>query len=329
MARWSWILAVPVLMLCFPLVSAGQGFSFLQPWGIANIGNVQVSVSAQLGFQQMGVNINLPVPNSGLVGAALFTGSTLDFRLLDSGVWTGGISVEARRNGLSVFASAEGNAPKNARASAPSDPFYLSGQCEWRGSKLEWWALGAGGAFTVRRNLDVVGGFKVEHISLTLADPVDPWGTLRLFQATYGDRYSGDLRTKLWIPYFGIQIDGLNYRAKLLFSPVAWTDVEIPLRYLLVGSSAIGFEDAKYSFKPNGLWVEADLKYGMRILDGVGCNLWFKGSWLHVRGVGTEGYEYDVTVSGTPVFHYTESGSADGSLSSYVLAAGISGTLNF
>jgi hypothetical protein len=279
----------------------------------------------------MGVNLNLPVPFSNVLGLELYSTSTLDFKLQDAGVWTGGIFVDARRNGISAFLSAEGNARKNVRVNTSSDPFWAGFfPVEWRGSNLEWWAIGGGGAVYLRDNLAVVGGMKIDHLSLRLADPIDPRGFIRGFQATYGDRYSGDFRTKLWIPYFGIQVDGSYYRGKLLFSPVAWADVRVPFRYLYIDTPFIGFEDAQYRFKPDGLWLAGDLEYEIRVQSNLGCNIWFKGSWLQIRGRGTEGYQLDAVNAGVPLQNLlTDSGSANGSYSSYILAVGVCGTWTF
>ncbi len=204
---------------------------------------------------------------------------------------------------------------------------------EWRGSGLEWWAIGGGGAVNLRRNVAVVGGMKIEHLSLKLEDPVDPLGNFQRLRTTYGDRCSGDFLTKLWIPYLGIQFDGLNYRGKLLFSPVAWADVKIPFRFLYLffahGSSFIGVEDAQYDFKPNGLWLEGDLQYDMRVHGNLGCNLWLKGSWLQIRGRGREGYESNGVDHGVPEAPIYDSSSADGSYSTHILAGGLCATWTF
>ena len=283
----------------------------------------------------MGVALNLPVPYSE-IGWMLATTSSLDLKLQDADVWTGGIRVDARGDRFSAFLTAEGNAHTNVRVDTSSEPFeagYLP--VEWRGSNLEWWAIEGGGGVRIRGNLSVVGGMKLEHLSLKLADPVDPLGEIRFYQAYYGDRYSGDFRTKLWIPYLGIQIEGLSYGAKLLFSPVSWADVRIPFRYLYVDVPhnpyfGVTFEDAQYRFKPNGLWLAGDLHYELRVRDALRCNIWFKGSWMKIRGQGTEGYRYDELFFGIP-FHnvFNDSGSAHGSYTSSVLAVGLSGTLTF
>ncbi len=113
MGRLRLRLAVLAAMLCLPAIAAGQWLPTSEPLGGANYGTIQVSTSAGFGFQHMGVNLNLPMPR----GArnpyrAFWSTSALDLELQDAGVWTGGIFVDARRNALSIFLTAEGNAPR-------------------------------------------------------------------------------------------------------------------------------------------------------------------------------------------------------------------------
>jgi len=332
MGRLRLGIAALIVVLCLPALSSGQWLPTSQSLGAVDFGNIQVSTSARFGYQHMGVNLNLPVPFSAFLGPALFTTSSLDLKLLDGNMWTGGIFVNAQGNRFSAFMSVEANARKNSRLKTSSEPFFGGWlPVEWNGTGLEWWAIGGGGSLNLRRYFAIVGGMRIEHLSLNLADPVDPIGAIQFLRTTFGNRYSSDLRTKLWIPYFGIQVDGLNYRGKLLFSPVAWADVIVPFRYIISAPLVFGtsVEEARYRFKPNGLWLAADLQYEMQPLSNLGCSLWFKGSWLQTKGTGREGYR----LAGESVFNvpfsFTDSGSADGRYTTYILAIGVCGTLTF
>lgn len=103
-----------LLALCVPTIGSAQGLPSLQSIGDLNLGAVQVTPSVKAGYQQMGLNINLPIPSSGLIGFELFTASGLDFKLQDAGVWVGGVRVDARLGRWSVFGTAEGNANKSS-----------------------------------------------------------------------------------------------------------------------------------------------------------------------------------------------------------------------
>jgi hypothetical protein len=314
-----------------PHVASAQGFfdgSFLSS-DFFNVGSIRVTPSVKVGYQRMGVNINLPVPFSFQGGLALATASELDFILKDAGVWIGGVRVDARRNGCSLFLTAEGNAIKSARVLTPSEPFFAGGfgPVDWRGSKLEWWSVGGGGAVDICGGVAVLGGVRAEQLSLGLGDPVDPLGVLQFFQAQFGDRYSSDLLTKLSIPYFGLRLEGLNFSSTLIFSPYTWANVKIPFRYLYVipADLVYDFEEAQYGFKRGGIFLEGTFDYSVQATANAACTLWFKGNWCHIRGRGSEDYQQDVTQFGVPVFSFSDSAdSANGTFGSYVLAGGLS-----
>jgi len=274
----------------------------------------------------MAVNINLPVPSSNDFGIELLTASGLDFKLQDAGVWIGGVRVDARRGGASLFVTAEGNASRSVRASTPSDPFW-GGQnpVDWRGAALQWWSVGAGGGAEIGNGAAVVGGFRAEHFSLRLTDPEDRPGVINFFESTYGDRYSADLLTKLYVPYVGLRFEGLNFTGSILFSPYTWANVKIPFRYFYVGIPGVvyGFEDARYTFRRGGVLLEGNLDCRVQASANTNCTVWFKGNWCQNRSNGREDYTAVVTALGVTVFSDSNSGSALGCFTSYVLAGGL------
>jgi hypothetical protein len=321
------LVATLLLVLCVPIIGTAQAPISLESIDDLNLGAVRVTPSVKAVYQQMGVNINLPVPFSGIAGFELFSSSGLDFKLQDAGVWVGGVRVDARLGRWSVFATAEGNATKSVRVSTPSDPFWGGiYPVNWRGSNLEWWSVGGGGAINIKSDFAVVGGFKAEHLSLGLADPVDPTGIIRQFQATFGDLYTSDFLTKLYVPYFGFSLGGPNYTGTLIFSPYTWADVKIPFRYLFLSAPQLlaGFEEARYAFQRGGILLEGSFDYRVQASANAFCALWFKGSCCQIRGRGYEYYQSIGTVAGNPNFSFSNSGSADGSFGQYVLAGGIS-----
>jgi hypothetical protein len=301
-----------------PFIDAISGFS---------LGTVEIQPSVKVGYQDMAVNINLP-SFTGLEGNSLFAPSSLDFSLKDAGVWIGSVRVDLRRGAYSLFLSAEGNAGKAAHVFTPSEPYWAGfSQVEWRGSQLEWWSIGEGASVDIGMNAAAVGGFKAEHLSVRLEGPVDPTMAIQ-YEATLGDLYTGDLRTKLWVPYVGLRVDGLDSRATLIFSPYAWADVTIPFRYFFYGPPFypwFAFEDARYTFNPGGIFLEGNFDYLVRASESVSCTLWFKGSWCQIRGRGAEDYRLDVIdPAGFPLFSGGILQSLDGSFASYVLAGGLS-----
>jgi hypothetical protein len=169
-----------------------------------------------------------------------------------------------------------------------------------------------------------MGGFKVEHMSLCLSDAVDQGGVIQQFQALFGDRYSGDLRTKLLAPYLGLRLEGFNAKATLIFSPYTWANVSIPFRYLFVMPGVDrAYEDAQYTFKRGGILVEGTFDYHVQAYTNAGCGVWLKGTWCRIRGRGNEDYRADIT-GVAPFSLITDSQSAVGTYTSSVLAGGFS-----
>jgi hypothetical protein len=279
------------------------------------------------------MNFSLPVPFSGILGPALFTTSALDFKLLDGGLWIGEAQVSARRGAIFAFLGAEANAKKNVRVATPAEPFWAElFPVEWRGTRLEWWAIDGGGGLELCNAVSILGGFRAEHLSLGLADPIDPTGQIQFFQATFGDRYSGDVMSKLWIPYIGLQTRGQCWKGAVRFSAVVWTNLKVPFRYLLVDLPRpdLYFEEARYDFKRGGLWLDARFDYDVRVASSFTCGLWLTGSWLRIRGQGTEGYRLDTLIGGVPAAGVlTDSGSETGVYTSYTYGLGVRGELAF
>lgn len=334
MGRVRFGVAVLVVVACLPGLVAAQGFlPTFQGMGSFDLGSVQVSPSAKVGYQYMAVNFNVPVPYSGIWGPALVSTSELDFKLQDAGVWVGGLGVNARMNRFSAFLNAEANARKNVRVVTGQDPYWAGDfSVEWRGSRLEWWAIDGGGCIDLTANIGIVGGLRLEHMSLRLADPVDPLGWIRSDQAEYGDKYAGDLLSKVWLPYIGIRTSAPYFKGLLRFSPVAFSNAKIPLRYTYIEYlpwSWVIFEDAEYTFKRTGLWLEGSIDSAVQLSPNVRCSLWLKGSWLQIRGTGREGYDGIETVWGMVFDSYNDSGSAQGVYSSYTLAGGLRGEAAF
>lgn len=314
------------LVLCVPAICTAQGLFPFQNTGVFNVGNVQLVPSLKFGYQRMAMNMNVPVTFNVLVGNELYYSSGLDLKLQDAGVWTGGVRVDARRGKVSLFLTADGSATKSARVFTPSEPFWAGfWAVDWRGSRLQWWSVGGGGAVNFGNQMAILGGFRAEHLSLGLADPVDPTGTIRRFEAVFGDRYSADLLTKLWVPYLGLAAEGPNFKSTLVFSPYTWANVKIPFRYLFIFAPGhYGYENAEYTFKRGGIFLEGTFDYRFRASANASCTLWFKGDWCRIRGRGTEDYRIDNTIGGINVFSSTNTASADGSFGWYVLAGGLS-----
>ena len=324
MVRFSIRAVVLVAVLFCPVLVAAQGIPSFFANTPFSLDGVKCSVAAKAGYQQMAVNFNLPMPFTGLFGPALYASSTLDFKLQGAGVWIGGIEANAQRGPISAFLGVEANARKNVGVLTSSDPFW-SGEypVEWKGSQFQWWAID-GGAGLDTPALTIVGGLRVEHLSLKLEGPVDSDGLIQYYQATFGDRYRGDFLNILWLPYVGIRTQGHCWRGTLRLSPVAWTDLTIPARYFYVDSPALRFfEQARYTFKRNGIWLDGSVDYDVHTSSNCRCSFWFRANWLRIRGDGSEGYQLDGYFAGLTAQLLTDSNSGTGMYTSYNFGGGV------
>jgi hypothetical protein len=304
-----------VLVLCVPAVCTAQGLLPFQGMGVCNVGGVQVVPSLKVGYQNMVANMTLPVPLAPTVNLY-----PLDVKLQDANVWIGGVRVDARLGGVSLFLSGEGNASRSVSVSTPSVPSPAPATINWRGTRFQWWSVGGGGAFDICSNFAVVGGVKAEQWSLGLSDPEDQSGLLNQFLVNFlPSGYSADLLTRLWVPYFGLRVDGHNFTSTFIFSPYTWANVQIPLS-LFANIPVPEVGGWQYSFKRGGISFEGTLDYRVQASANAGCNLWFKGSWCSIRGSGSENFHGQID----NLLSFNNSAEASGTFTSYVLAGGLS-----
>ncbi|MFC1836877.1 hypothetical protein ACFL2Q_19485 [Thermodesulfobacteriota bacterium] len=237
-----------------------------------------------------------------------------------------------------AFCVAEGSARRSTTVRTSAEAFY-SGivPVHWEGSGLEWWSLEGGCAFPVADGAELVGGLRLEHLSLRLGDPVDPAnGLIVEFRDQYGDSYSMDLQTKTWIPYIGIRLNGSAFKACLIISPLTWANVRIPARYLYNDELSSGaaftiYEDARFSLNGGGVFLKGSIEYRAEIATGFDVSLWCGGSWFRINGKGTESYSSDLLVQTTGVASDVNdaSESAAGSFSSVKLGGGLTAAAEF
>jgi len=281
--------------------------------------SIQIQPELRIGYQVITANVNIPIPTGDFVSSPNYAiQSALDLQLCNSGGWVGVGSLNARKDRWSLFLLVEGMVPKRATVKTSSE-FFWAGlhPVWWSVPRLEWWAFDAGGSFNIVDGVSVVGGMRIERLSMGIGDPVDyvvP-GLQQVF--AIGERYSGDFMAKVRIPYLGLEINGFNYKGLLILGPAAWVDVNVPLRYLFVNLPDYIPMQAGYKLTKGGLYVQASLDYATKFWDDIDLGIWFKGSWLTVRGSGSE----DFTISGSS---FQESGTATGTYSSYSLGGGLS-----
>jgi hypothetical protein len=331
-------------------LSPAQGF---QPSGIIGPAGIGFRPFLQAGIQLLGFNFNLPA-----FAPLTADPAPLDLRIRNANLWTGAAGLEAYLpRGFSVFLQAQGNLPRNVTVLTGEQPFEVSfpegrQAVQWTGSRLEWWQIEGALSYRASSNLSFLAGLKRDHLSVRLNDPVDAAGNsvnygyavpdedLPGADIVYNQAASADLLTKIWIPYLGMQLDGANYRASLLFSPFATVSTRIPLRIfnfagLFVGpfplftSQAVGEWD--YRMSRPGCYLEGALEYNVNLNSAVSFQLWGRGTWLDIKGTGTLNDQDRGLFSflGIRQVSAAQADSALGHVSRTLLGAGLSATVSW
>jgi hypothetical protein len=313
------LLVMALTLMTGPAVA--QGVSFI------DFGGLRLTPTVRVGYQTMAANINIPIFFDQFV-TELANRGPLDIGLRDSGVWVGGIDLNAQAGRFAFLVSGEANVPKDIRLEAEQEPFYAGlSRVQWQGSRFEWYSLDGRASFEIRPEIWLAAGFKTQHWSVKLAGPSDPIGFIQFFQSFFGDNYTADLSANAWIPYLGVGFGGPNFKASLLVSPVPWVDAKVPFRYLFVqiphSPLALGYEDDRYRLTGPGVFLELAVDYDVDVRPGLKCSLWLKGDWLRIKGNGTQDYENRFAVAGVQTFQFFDSSSAFGNFSSYNFSGGL------
>jgi hypothetical protein len=287
------LIALVLCVFCLPMQLFAQGFP---SW---NLGNLAISPEVRVGFRSITANVNIPIPFD-FFGIVLANQSTLDLRVQNGTSWVGEIGLTASLNEYSAFLSAEATPTLNTvRVQTASEPFWAGGipglpnsSVEWQGSSLQWYRFDGGGAMRLGRDVSILAGFRNEQLTIRLSEPVDTDGTLQDFIHRFGDLYSADLQTTLWMPYIGAMLHGPCFRAKLIVTPYTWAQTKVPFRYLFVFVPGVsGSEDIRYTFNKGGFFMEGTVDYNFNLIPGVQCSLWGSAGGLWIRGNADESYE--------------------------------------
>ena len=265
--------------------------------GSFNIGAVKVFPSVRVGYQSIAMNINLPIPTQTIATTRLdVTG--LDLKLNDAQVWVGFLGLDTWFNpNFNLFLQLGGNAKRGITASTADIKVTTPGPnrnpSEWTGSNLQWWMIeGRVGYRFVRSGLFCIG-VKWDQLMTALTNPRDNQGALLATEPRLLD-FTGDIKIKGSMPYFGLVFGEPNYFASLLFSPIASCDVQIPfdlLSYPGAGpaTTAYRYEEARYTLNKRwGYFLEGNIEYNFNAMAGLNFGLWIKGTLLRVKGDGRE-----------------------------------------
>ncbi|MDA8307265.1 MAG: hypothetical protein M0Z81_10600 [Deltaproteobacteria bacterium] len=267
-----------------------------------SVGKYKLEARALMGYEHLNMDFNVASPLSRELGVELYEPpSPLKAELEAGDFWIGGLDTELTVNkNYGIFLNGETVIPKGVGMDTPSEPFWGGeSSVHWQGSGLQWYSLETGIDYHFRPQVSFLGGVRWSPFSLDLGNPVDGYGLIPYFHQTYGDVYTANMQTDLFIPYVGVRLEPyklirLPLTLTILYSPLAYASVSQDFAYKYLdtsdGSPIIYNEHENYSMSDVGNFVEAVLEYDTTISPGVGLGLWVRGDFLRVTGTADQNY---------------------------------------
>lgn len=294
-----------IVLFCAP-AGAVDGST---PLAGSKSGDTSWSIGVFSGYQHMDLSFNAPNHFSGVLGAELFTSSPLKLQLNNANLWVNGIDGEMRKGRFSAFLAFEGAVPRHTDVTTTAEPFWGGlFPVQWQDDTLNWWSFNGGVGWDIARHFTLQAGVRMEHLSVGMKNPSDSPGLINLFQNYFGNTYEGNLKSDLWIPWIGLRVREDRLNGSLRFSPLAYTELRIPLDYTTIFSPTVmASEQGHYNFRNNGYWLGADLSYDLYKTAKWRFSAWTTGSWLWTRGGAYYDYQLAGYVGGSPVFTYATS----------------------
>ncbi|MEW6351145.1 MAG: hypothetical protein AB1646_18975 [Thermodesulfobacteriota bacterium] len=272
--------------------------------------NVKVNPYAQIGFQKVGSNLNLPVQNESLTG--FLNIGEMDITLRDGNFWTGiaGVNVVAKEM-YSFFAGAGGllNRPFLTSATVPVTlgPGSTSANLEFTNTKVESWFVQTGVGLG-----PVLLGLYWDHFAYSLGDPRDAQGPIA------NQTLRGDIITKTFCPFVGLTIPAGDTVFTVTYSPFAYSDTALALM-----NSQNNMSELRYTWKKPGNLFNAMLQYNTPLSSSTSFGLWANCSWMNMR----QDAELEFRNTQTPPVSRTRDVTA--TLTKYVVGGGVTLGLKF
>jgi hypothetical protein len=264
---------------------------------------IKITPSFKLGYQRMGMTMNVPVPFILAVkGADRYTGNTADLRLPDVNLWIGEAGLEARFSPyLKAYVNGSGNLVQNLFASFSGNKGTGIDATVRKQHPLEWMEIETGAVYNPWDHIGLITGLRWDRFDLTIKDP----GSLtKVHVGTYTNLslLASDVISELWIPYLGLEVRTKNLKASLIGTLYAPAKVRVCTRlradilssYQFLGESTI-------TLKTSAVFVESNAEYKIRLSNKTRLSFWGKAGWLGARGGGRLESGYSTTHSGLSV----------------------------
>ncbi len=266
--------------------------------------DVKVNPYAQVGFQWVGANLNLPVQNEVLT-PFLNIGS-MDISLKDANFWTGiaGISVVANEK-YSIFAAAGGllNRPFITSGIVPVSlgPFGTSANLDFTNTKVESWFIQTGVGLG-----PVILGLYWDHFAFGVDDPRNENGPLA------NQTLRGDFLTKTFCPFIGLSVPASGATLTITYSPLAYSNTALALM-----NSQNNLSELRYTWNKPGVLLNTTLQYNTPVSSSTSFGLWGNYSWMKMRG------EAELEFQKTPVPLISRTRDVIATMTKYVVGGGV------
>ncbi len=163
-------------------------------------------------------------------------------------------------------------------------------------------------------------GLRRDQLSVSLTNPtrngVPLNQTVNFPGGTLSEQVHGDFSSRLWIPYFGVEIGGQCYRASFLYSPFASANIQVPdvdfVSLFRPGPPSVFIQVAEnFEFKVQRptQFFEYNFEYNVGIGPNLAFQVWSTGTWMQLRGKGNVDnlFKNFIAIGGVPVFNISES----------------------
>jgi hypothetical protein len=260
------------LLGCLPASGFGQSLPLEGFPALSSIAeNVKVNPYAQVGFQWVGSNLNLPVQNEALT--PFLNIGDMDISLKDANFWTGiaGFSVVAR--GKYSFFAAAGGLLNRSFITSGTVPVSLGGlsnspTLEFTNTKVESWFIQTGIGLG-----PVLVGLYWDHFAFALGDPRNVSGPNQPNQTL-----RGDMLTKTFCPFIGLALPAGGATLTVTYSPLAYSNTALALI-----NSQDSLSELRYTWKKPGDLLNAMLQYSTPVSSSTSFGLWCNYSWMKMR----------------------------------------------
>jgi hypothetical protein len=306
--------ALVFFFFCFPACLFGQCIPGGCSGSVSPAKNVKVNPYAQVGFQWVGSNLNLPVENQEVVAGApgsLAIGA-LDISLKDANFWAGivGLNIVANKK-YSLFGAAGGflNRPFITSGTVPVslDGLSASTTLEFTNTNVESWFIQTGIGLG-----PVLFGLYWDHFAFVLSEPRTGAGPIA------NQTLRGDLLSKTFAPFVGIALPVSQAMLTVTYSPFAYSNTALALM-----NSQNNVSELRYTWKKPGDLFNAMLQYNAPLSSSTSFGLWCNYSWMRMRGDA----ELEFQNAPTPFISRTRNVTA--TMTKYIYGGGVMLGYNF